>query len=111
MQDNNLQHLMDVIGCCIQSIKNGDLTDAEPWILLEEKIGYSETLKLYESAEYQKLFHLLEDYCLNAQLGFANFKGGSPSDAEAILLNCAAKINDIVFINRELNKIIGHPSK
>lgn len=104
MQNNTLQQFVDVIRYCILSIKNGDVLEAEPWILLEEKIGYDETIKLYESIEYRKLFYLLEDYCLNAQLGFVDVKSEHSSITETILLKCTDRIGDIEFIDRELEK-------
>lgn len=104
MQNNNLQQFVDVIRYCLLCIKNGAVIEAEPWILLEEKIGYNETIKLYESNEYRKLFHLLEDYCLDSQLGFADVKGMNPSDVATILVRCAEKIDDVAFIERELSK-------
>lgn len=104
MQNNTLQQFVDVIRYCILSIKNGDTHAAEPWILLEEKIGYDETIKLYKSIEYKNIFYLLEDYCLSAQLGFVDVKGEYSSDTEKTLLKCTEKIDDVLFIDRELAK-------
>lgn len=102
MLENTINSFSEVIINCINFIKLGLVFNADPWILMEEKSGYSETLELYESADYKKLFYLVEDYCSAAQRGLISIDSEIFENVTVVILDCASRINDRDYV---LNKL------
>jgi hypothetical protein len=68
IQNNEwLTVLADVIIECVQSVTEGEPFDAEPWIMIEEAIGYGNTKKLFDDKDYFPVTQALDLYCHSAQ--------------------------------------------
>ncbi len=56
-----------VINQCVEAVKVGKPYDAEPWIMIEDEIGYEETKKLFSSSVYRDVANMLDLFCHSAQ--------------------------------------------
>lgn len=102
MLENTIKNFSEIIINCVDFIRLGLVFNADPWILMEEKSGYSATLELYESADYKNLFYLVEDYCIAAQRGLISIESELFENVTVVILDCASRIDDREYV---LNKL------
>lgn len=69
------QIVIKVVGDCVSHVNAGKPFDAEPWIMLEENIGYEKTKRLFSHSIYSDILNLLDLYCHSAQHDIANING------------------------------------
>jgi len=93
IQNNEwLTVLADVIIECVKSVTDGKPFDAEPWIMIEEVIGYENTKRLFDDKDYSSVALALDLFCHSAQHDRSEVNGVALDALGNLLKNCAESI-------------------
>ncbi|QBL08527.1 hypothetical protein E0Z06_02850 [Rheinheimera sp. D18] len=90
--DTNCERLVllaEIIKLCVTAVNENRSYDAEPWIMLEEVIGYDAVKELYSNPTYGEIVSMLDLFCHSAQHDSKYIKGILIKDVGNMLLKSA----------------------
>ncbi len=80
--------LAEVTSECVEAVVDDRPFDAEPWIMVEEKIGYENTKILFNDQEYVAMTQALDLFCHSAQHDRSKIGSFTIASLGKLLISC-----------------------